>query len=266
MHAKNAAGKNKRIADLTEHGKRLRHKACCQSQSKLRDRQRVIAQLEKDAQDILSPPVLPLHVQASVEVNPHDFAASTQKQCCRKKIKKNRSKACRTVYKLQIALKKKMTARYKKHLQRLIVKISPDIPSPVKKTSVLLGDVKTGHKSWKRVLFYQVLVSELKKKLAVEDSEQEKQIIMKICMSNYVVKKYKVMNLTRTELGISWKCMATTVRKKKLTTYERRPHRNAYVRTLKQKVCNFMESEDISRITTPVRDTITRKEAAAASH
>ena len=160
-NARNAAGKNKHIADLTERGKRFRRKALCQSQSKSRDRRRVIAQLEKDAQDILSP----CHVQAPVEVNPHDLAASTQKQRCRKKVKKNRSKACRTVYKLQIALKRETTktARYKKRLQRLIVKISPDIPSPVKKKSVLLGNVKTGHKSWKRVLFYQVLVSELKK-------------------------------------------------------------------------------------------------------
>lgn len=195
-----------------------------------------------------SPGPFPVHLKDSSE----------RRKTTKRKVKRDRSKAYRTIEQLEKELKihKRLEERFRKRLYRNKVK-QTDANSPRTKTHRLTKGQKVTASTRRIILFHNVLVEGLRRKYKDMKSEKQKQILTKAITSNLLT-KYRLQKDVRESLEISYKRTNSKQTSKQLI-YTRKIQRNSIVRTLKQSVEDFLSRDDNSRVKAGKKSTVTQK-------
>lgn len=109
----------------------------------------------------------------------------------------------------------------------------------------------------KTLLFHEALVEDIRNKYKKAQGERERQIISKI-ITGKVLKKYRLQRFAQNSLGFSKKRWKNEKNGKVNYTYQRKRNNRA-VDGLMSRVRAFYSRDDVSRITTGKRQTLTRK-------
>lgn len=144
----------------------------------------------------------------------------------------------------------KKTQKYKKKLQRIKKKNA----SPRTKVNKKLKDVSSVAIR-KTLLFHEALVEDIRNNYKNAQGERERQIISKV-ITGKVLKKYRMQRLAQHSLGFSNK--RNNEKNTVNYTYQRKRN-NRIADVLISRVRAFYSRDDVSRITTGKRQTLTQK-------
>ena len=178
----------------------------------------------------------------------------------RQKVRKDRAMAYRQLYKdrLSIIQHKRLADRYTKRLQRekektcrVTEESRSSCQTPKSKVKSLLQRAKVTNQVRKMLLFHVTLTDEMKKRMKQRRMESDKQLISKLCAGK-VLNKYKLKTHAAKSTNISC-ARANTCRNSSLT-FERKPKCDRMKKTVEE----FFIRDDISRLTTSKKDTVTR--------
>lgn len=271
-------GSRKLIGDLTERGQRMRRKVWRIQQHASRQARKTAPTLlgETDSLDTslsttvttstatpstasastLCPSTTPQHtVTPSTTGNKHGEAV---KRSGRKKVRRDRAKAYRTIDALnqQIEKQRLMIQKYRKALQRR--KRQADVRNTPKSiTRRQLNGSKVCPLVKRTLLFHNVLVHELKEKMSNAKSDKQRQTLSQV-VSGKLLKQYKVQNMLK-QFGISGKRLRSNVAKDFSVAYKRARTRKAVSYDTVTKIHAFYLREDNSSSTAGKKETVTRK-------
>lgn len=150
----------------------------------------------------------------------------------------------------KLAKETKKKESYKKRLQRL--KHQGASPQTTARET-LDQHSSTGTK--KTLLFHKALVDSIKNKYKKAKGEKEKQLIARVVTGNSLLKQYRVQHLAQDALGFSkkrWKAPNPSG-----LAYQRKRNRRISP-DLVNRVRSFFKRDDVSRMTTGKRQTITK--------
>ena len=254
--------RKEKLKPKTERGKRQQRKGWREAQERCRAKRKAMSEATNN-----TPPETPIHQEPLTPVFQFPTSLTTpttsatvsaeRKQRGRKKVRKDRSQAYRTIAKLKLALAKE-TARaekYRKRFQRGQKKSSTAVATPRRKTNEMIGKANVSSAVKKTLLFHNVLCQSIRAKHAKTASDKEKQILTKLVTSE-LLRKYKLAKLCREETGVSAKRMRSAVGG--FMEYSRKTYHSVSARC-RQTVAKFLERDDNSRITTGRNDTVSRK-------
>ncbi|XP_028254033.1 uncharacterized protein LOC114441699 isoform X2 [Parambassis ranga] len=239
------SGKKKRIYNVSEREKRRRRRKWRETYHRLKAR--------KEAQElIITPPDTP-------QVSPVDPAdpqprISRQQNEGRRRSRKKIKKLKEQIQELQMLLKKQVrkTEKYKKQTQRM----KKNNPSPRKKVKKQMRQLPR-EAIQKTLLFHEALVQDIRNKYTKAQGEKERQIIAKI-VTGKVLKKYRLQRFALNSLGFSKKRWNHEKEGRFNFTYDRKRN-NRIAAGLIERVRDFYLRDDVSRITTGKKQTITQK-------
>ena len=243
---KKLTGATKSVKDMND--RELRKVRRYWKLSKVRNRKKKYEQMETLAK-LATPPCSP----ATDEQQP-----SIQQVTGEKMRRKNRTKHLKELVHLEDKLGKQIreTAKYKKRWQRLFYRAHPE--SPRRKTMRLLRHACTMSMK-KSLLFHNVLLDEIRRKYSATKQERTKQMYFRL-LAGSMVKKYRLRSYMQTQIGFSAKRWSTFPNKINNcdVTYHRKKSVSLGVR-FRQRVQDFYNRDDNSRMTTGKRDTVTEK-------
>ncbi|CAL8236393.1 unnamed protein product [Boreogadus saida] len=146
---------------------------------------------------------------------------------------------------------KRKKEKYKKRCQRL----TGGKKSPRSTVDALLRNQRVNNTIRKRLLLQESIIEDIRNKYRNTKKEREKQIIAK-ATTGKIIKKYRLQRAVQATLGFSNKrCHRPDAR---LMTYERKKS-NRLPAECKQKVKAFYLRDDVSRMTTGRKQTVTQK-------
>lgn len=149
----------------------------------------------------------------------------------------------------QLAKEKTKTEKYKKRFHR--AKKESASKSPRAKVKALLGCQKVNSPIKRALLFHTSLIEDIRSKYENAKTNREKQLIAKVVSGN-ILNKYKLQKHAQTYFGYSKKRAKYPV---DLTYHGRRcVSRNE----IRKKVTSFFLRDDVSRMTTGRKQTVTR--------
>ena len=170
-----------------------------------------------------------------------DHKVKKQKSKRKNKTKRELNKAKATIKELE-----KQKARYKKRCQRLEAKLENNKPgTPRTKTKMMLGRSKVSNTVRKTLVFHHALVQGFKEQYRSTKKHKVKNQMI-LTLHRQIIKKYHLKYQIQTALGVDRRCV-----RKKTETYP--------VFMIKNRVQQFLERDDNSRITTSKNDTITKE-------
>lgn len=147
---------------------------------------------------------------------------------------------------------KKQKEKYKKRLQR----VSKSQDSPRSKVGHLLKNCTVNNRVRKTLLHHEVLIANIRRTYQNASNEKNKKSIAQVVVGK-IVKKYKMQGWSEKVLGFSKK--RWTLQNVDLGNCAR-CSRNRYAdKLIKSKVKTFFTRDDVSRMTTGKKQTITRK-------
>ncbi|XP_058888822.1 uncharacterized protein LOC117972307 [Acipenser ruthenus] len=156
--------------------------------------------------------------------------------------------------KVSFKQQKKVLDKYKKRYQRLLKKSE----SPRAKTNRLLKSFPAEDAVRKTLLFHHSLIEDIKLKYHTSRKEREKQILSKI-VTGKIVKKYRLQKFAQDSFGFSkkrWQSNKQTSENESFTFVRRKVSR--VTDEIKNNVASFYVRDDVSRITTGKKQTITQ--------
>jgi hypothetical protein len=167
-----------------------------------------------------------------------------RRQAGRKKVRKDRARAYREIFKLRLALNRaeRLTEKYKKRNQRLQKKLPKPKLDPTKETI-------TNRELRKALNFYNVIVQNIKKRYDTTKSPRQRKFISSIVCSYELLRKYRLGQFAKHTLGISKHQMKTGDKTRKKTIKSTR---------IKKVITEFLERDDNSRLKADKNATVTR--------
>lgn len=114
------------------------------------------------------------------------------------------------------------------------------------------------HTLRRTLVFHNALLAELRDRYENMSSEREKQLISKI-MAGKILKKYRLLKMTRTEFGFSAKRMRNNEKRSAALKYTRKKQKNSISTDTEEKIKQFLERDENSRATTGKKETVTKK-------
>lgn len=146
---------------------------------------------------------------------------------------------------------KRKKEKYKKRCQRL----GGEKKSPRSKVDALLRHETVSNTIRKRLLLQESIIEEIRNKYKNTKKERERQIIAKTTIGK-IIKKYRLQRAAQTALGFSKK--RGQRQDGGLITFERKESNRLPV-DCKQKIKAFFLRDDVSRMTTGRKQTVTQK-------
>jgi hypothetical protein len=208
------------------------------------------------ATPVAGPLVMPLGMDQQNATNSSD----SRKLSGRKKVRRDRSAAYREIQRLKVALAKaqRRSQKYKKQAQRAKAGVSSSIKdTPRSKTRSMLSQSIVNPVVKKSLFLHNVLCNSIRERYHTTKSDKVRQLLASIVASN-LLRKYKLMRTCRKSTGISERRLSSSAKYKVATySYVREPCKSKTYR-LRNLICQFLERDDNSRITTSKSDTITR--------
>ncbi|KAL7857250.1 hypothetical protein SRHO_G00161490 [Serrasalmus rhombeus] len=150
-----------------------------------------------------------------------------------------------------LAKERAKAQKYKKRYQRA-KKEGASTTSPRTAVKALLGRQKVRSPVKKALLFHAALVEDIRSKYKKSKANKEKQLIAKVVTGN-IVKKYKLQSYARSAFGYSKK---RAIHPPDNLTYNGR-RRSVHQMQLKNNITSFFLRDDVSRMTTGRKQTIT---------
>ena len=258
-------GKIKLIGDLGKRGQRNQRKQWRKRKRAERDRKKT-GQIAFSFIKQYTPPQTPDH--SSEDIVPlQEPQSQTRRQRGRKKVKRSRSAAYRTIERLtaQLSKKEKESEKYRKRYERLKKRTeenakATDIPeSPRKKTKQQLKGSRVTSKLKKQLLLHNCILEELRSKFKSLNKESDKQVFSKMITGN-VLKKYGLLGSSMKDfLGVGHRRIASNRTRSDRLVYEKKPRKDRKKVTVGQRVIRFLEQDINSRVMPGKKDTITRK-------
>lgn len=141
--------------------------------------------------------------------------------------------------------------KYRKRLQRL----KKDHPSPRSKVNKLLRQI-SGTALRKTLLFHTAVAEEVRTKYAHSRRESDRQVIARI-VTGKILRKYRLQRLAEEVFGFSrrrWRKLGN----ENVCGYQRKKHKGIAVK-LRSTVRLFFSRDDVSRITTGKKQTVTKE-------
>lgn len=244
-HRRKNQNKIKSIKDLTPRQQRSKKKTWRESSQRyrqnIRNRQRSINQYINET----TPPPSPL---PEPNLNPPQPGPSRQLLAGRKKVKKNKSKVYRDNKKLKAQLTKaeSKARKYKSRYFRLKKEIKKN--SPLTKVNTLLKGHVVPVEVKKKLLFNEVLVSQISNNYSTLKHKQVNRKIFKNVLTGGLLKKYKCIG----KLDF----MSYKVKKPKKYTQKTEIKK---IQALRIRVQDFLEKDINSKLCPGKNDTVTRK-------
>ncbi|KAG5281642.1 hypothetical protein AALO_G00047130 [Alosa alosa] len=177
---------------------------------------------------------------------------SRQGELGRKVRRANKKKLTNDLAKLENKLKKaeQRVDKYKKRLKRL----ADANPSPRSKENKLVRNLSAENLR-RTLLFHTVVADEVHNKYSQSKSQRDRQVISRIVTSK-ILKRYKLQKVAQEAFGFSRKRWRNLSREN-VCRYERKRPRGVGV-IIRSAVRSFFERDDVSRITTGKKQTVTR--------
>jgi len=227
-------GKRKKVADMTNRELRAQRKEWCHRQQKCRR----IRSCESLA--IHASPSAP-NDDESVPVVSSTVSTTPSSTRGRSRVQRNRSALYRDNMSLrQEVLKHQRTAeKYKKRYSRLAQRENNTFDSSPRKAAQSMWRRKNDSEIRKALVFYHVLMAQLRDKYKHADSLKKKQSIAST-VSGKMIKKYSLLSLLHTKVG-----MAQHVARQNCNSprkVKRRPKHSHEI--ICQKVISFYEHDD----------------------
>ncbi len=168
----------------------------------------------------------------------------------RKKVRKERYRLKKKIEQLQERLDKqrKQSEKYKKRCQRL----KKHSDSPRSKVKELTANCPVNPRIRKTLLFHQSLIKDISNKYQQTTKERERQLIAKVTTGR-IVKKYRLQRFAEDSLGFSSKRWQHN----ESLDFERKKT-NRFTDEFKNRVKTFYIRDDVSRITTGTKQTLTK--------
>ncbi|XP_041367050.1 uncharacterized protein LOC121381765 [Gigantopelta aegis] len=196
-----AEGKRKRVADMTERELRKQRRKWKRDLKAWRQRQKT------SIAAIMTPPQSPHPDAAAAEPQPgpsrEQPGPSVMKTSGRKKIRRDRAKAYRTIEKLTVKLQHEQLRckRVQKRYERACAKLSKDPATPRSESKKLLqsGNLKSVQRD---LTFSFALARGIKERYRELSNQREKQLVRRIFLSAFL-KKYHMAKHFSNKLGIS---------------------------------------------------------------
>ncbi|WAR12549.1 hypothetical protein MAR_026729 [Mya arenaria] len=228
---KKKRGVVKPIAELSKRDQRSKRKQWRQSSNKYYIRkQRILTVIENTE--------TPAH-------SPENNQVQAARRMGRKKVRRDRSKAYREIFKLRIALKKeeRLKEKHKKRFQRQ--KNSKEDKRQKEEEAVIKG-----HNIRKAVLLYSVIVNRLRKRYKMTKTHTEKRNIASLVCATGLIRRYRLADYARKMIGVTTHQMKRKPRRQQIHIKATRA---------RKAVHSFFERDDNSRIKADKKATITRK-------
>ncbi|XP_033736384.1 uncharacterized protein LOC117324573 [Pecten maximus] len=202
--------------------------------------------LQKQLESIETPPMSPSQA-AAANITVPSARAETLQRTGRKKVRKDRAKAYRDIYKLKIKLQKeqKQKLKYKKRYQRLATKKSKS-----RTLNKKVDEMIRTNETKKALLVHQSIVDRIKNRYMKSKSQKEKQMISSLICSYRMMRTNRLLTYFRKVTGI------TKHYNGKRPTERRRPTKPL---RLKAAVSAFLERDDNTRLKAGKKSTITRQ-------
>jgi len=242
--------KIKSVAEMTEREKRTKRKLWNASKRAQRQKRKQELAHEQDRQNeidtVPSPPATPEIIQGPI-ILPHG-GLSRQFVQGQLLAKRNRDKTYRENAKLRAELMtaKREVERFKRRNQRLL-KAQQTGHSPRSKTKTMLDGCKVTKQVKRTLLFHNTIVTVLKEKNKALVQNKTKKMLRDLFLHQLMI-KYHLQKLMVRTLGISCRRKARA---------ENQKCKGLSLKTMK-KIQQYFQSDDVSRITTGKRDTITK--------
>ena len=128
--------------------------------------------------------------------------------------------------------------------------------SPRSKVRELVKNCTVNSRVRKTLLLHEALVADIKRKYQRARNERDKQIIAKVTVGK-IVKKYRLQRWSEHALGVSKK-RRNLLNTKSLSKFTRKPVNRYADASMENNVKTFLTRDDVSRITTGRKQTITR--------
>uniref|UniRef100_UPI00358E783C uncharacterized protein n=1 Tax=Myxine glutinosa TaxID=7769 RepID=UPI00358E783C len=241
------AGKKQAINDLSPREQRHKRKSWRAAYNRSKERREALKNLTTPP---LSPEDAP-HPQSPEDPQEQD-TPSRQHVAGKKKTRKERSRLMMELQELKEELDKerKRSTKYKKRYQR----VKRHSESPRSKVNDLTVKCPVNPKIRKILLFHHSMIGDIKRKYQQATTERDRQLIAKLSRGGKTVKKYRLQRMAEESLGFSpkrWKHNFESL------NYERK-NTTRFADVFKQKVKKFYLRDDVSRITTGTKQTLTR--------
>ncbi|KAJ3612394.1 hypothetical protein NHX12_020670 [Muraenolepis orangiensis] len=235
-------GKKKGISELSEREKRAKRKKWSEAKKQARARNRASALLQSE-----TPPDSPA-VPETPENQPQPGPSRQRRQgeSIRRSSKRKLKKQIE-ILEAKLAKEKTKTEKYKKRFHRAM----KESVSPRAKVNSLLGRQKVNSPIKRALLFHTSLIEDIRTKYANAKTDREKQLIAKVVSGN-ILKKYKLQKHAQTAFGYSKKRAKYSVD----LTY--RGRKCVSGNEIRKNVTSFFLRDDVSRMTTGRKQTVTR--------
>ena len=270
-------GKIKSIAELSNREKRRKRKDWRKKKHEQKKRQlKVKLGMQYIGQN--TPPRTP---ESANEIQPEQILQEqppreTRRERGRKKVKRSRSAAYRTIeiLKKEIIKKEKAAEKYRKRYERLKKKtetsvskaktiqengsVTEETQSPRSKTKRQLeGSRHITKKVKKQLLYHNVVIEQLRTKYNSLENESDRQVFSKILAGN-VLKKYRMVGESLKYFGMSRRRMVSNEKRSGRLVFEKKSRNPQKKSSIREKVRTFLELDINSRLLPGKRDTITR--------
>lgn len=234
--SKKSRGVIKSISEMTDREKRRKRRQWQKNWKSKKQKDKAILEAVRNT---MSPPTSPENNQQQVAQG-----------LGRRKVRKDRAKAYREIFRLRVALKKeeRLKEKYKKRSQRLSLALKK--PTRDDENKIIKNtDLR------KAILFYHTIAENVRKRYRKSKSTRERKYISSLVCCNSLIRKYRLGQYARKSLGIThYQLKSSSDLHKDIWT------RKTTMKSLriKEVVREFLERDDNSRIKADKRATVTK--------
>lgn len=262
-YAKKKAGGNvKYVAEMTSREHRAKKKQWKTNSKKFRDRKMSVRQalkvMLKNSTPPQSPDISPTrHThQATMSNSQHDSSLS-RKKCGRMTVKKNRSAMYRRIKELEKKLKKaeNRAERYKKRYHKSEKHFTKLVElTPTTKVKAIIGKEKVSSEVRKRLLFGEVLNTELKESVKRTGKSHNRKKTLQRVVAGKVLKKYRMLSMAKKHCNLYYSAGPVN----KNIKSQCQPRGKVLTDSMKNDVTIFLENDNASRMCPGKNDCITK--------
>lgn len=239
---KKAEKKVKNIANMTNREKRQQRKDWKIASKKYREKKKALINMIRD-----TPP------QSDDELA---VVPSVRRQVGRKSVRKDRAKVYRKIKKQgeTIVQMKRKIESLKKKLQRKEAKMKA-VNSPNKSVDALIKDIPVPPEVRKRLLYSEVLNTQLQEKANTFPKNSKEREVFHKCISGDTLRKYKLLHMAKRILPTRSKGKND----KSILKSDVKLREIVLKPEVRQKVTEFFERDDVSRMCPAKRDCLKTK-------
>lgn len=233
---KKAENKTKTISDMSEREKRQQRKQWKKNSQKYREKKRMLTSILNN-----SPPA------SENEPNDDPGPSAVRAKLGRKAVKKDRSKAYRTIrkQKMQISKMQKKIDSLRKKLERKKRLVEREAKNnsatPNSKVNELVKDCSVTPEVRKKLLFGEVLSSQLQENCEMLPKNSKEREVFQKCVSGNLIKEYGLSKMVKPFLSKIKTNRNILLSDRKSPTFLITP-------SIRGKIISFFEKDDVSRM------------------